>query len=254
VLSSGPRAGVVMELRGKTALVTGGAVRIGRAITLALAQAGCQVAVHHHRSQEAAAQLRDELRSAGARCEALPADLAAPAACEALLESARAALGPVQILVLNAAVFPPGGLLDTSVSSWDEQLAINLRAPFLLSRGLVRALPAGSDGAIVAITDARVGRARRGRFAYQLSKAALEEMVRLLAVELAPRVRVNAVAPGAILEAPGEGPEELLARTAQSVPLGRAGGTRVVADAVVYLLRERFATGTVLRLDGGEYL
>jgi pteridine reductase len=243
-------------MTGRRALVTGGAERIGRAIARSLAQSGCPTAIHFHRSEHSALELCRELESKGLRCRALRADLGDPVQCLELVDRAREALGEsgMDILINNAAIFPPEGFASTPLESWERQMAVNLRAPFLLSRQLVAQLPAGVQGSIVNITDARVGRAVAGPFAYQLTKAALEEMTRMLAMALAPQVRVNAVAPGAILHPAGETQEAFLERVEKRVPLRRQGGPEAVAEAVMYLLREDFVTGEILRLDGGEYL
>lgn len=257
VLSSGRLSGELgteVELEGKRALVTGGAVRLGRAIARRLARSGCDLALHYHHSIEAAQEARGELEGFGVQCVSLQANLAEPAQCEKLLVDASAALGGVELVVHNAAIFPPEGFVATDLGCWERVMAVNLRAPFLLSRAFAQALPERAEANLVFVTDARVGRAQRGAFAYQVAKAGLEEMTRLLAVELAPTVRVNAVAPGAMLEARDEDREALLARVTERVPLARAGGAEAVAEAVLYLLEAEFATGTVLRLDGGEYL
>jgi NAD(P)-dependent dehydrogenase (short-subunit alcohol dehydrogenase family) len=184
----------------------------------------------------------------------LRADLAEARTCTTLVDAAREALGDLDVLVNGAALFLPGDLETTTLGDWERQLALNLRAPFLLSQAFARSLPAPRQGKIVNIADARARRPGRGHLAYRLSKVALVHLTELLALELAPRITVNAVAPGAMLPPPGEGSAAFARRVATAVPLGHAGGAEPVADAVLYLLREDFATGVVLRVDGGEYL
>src|SRR6185503_11126522 len=163
-------------------------------------------------------------------------------------------LGGLDVLVNSAAVFLPADLAGTTLEVWERQMALNLRAPFLLSQAFAGALPAGGSGKIVNVTDARTRRPGTDHLAYRVSKAGLQHLTELLALSLAPRITVNAVAPGAML-APCDGDESaLLRRVASAVPLRRAGGDQPVADAVLYLLREDFATGVVLPVDGGEYL
>jgi glucose 1-dehydrogenase len=243
-----------MELLGRRALVTGSAVRLGRAITLALAGAGCDLALHHWRSQAAAEEVAAAVAAAGRRAVPLRADLSDPAACAALVAAARQALGGLDVLVNAAATFLRGDLQTTSLAEWDAQIALDLRAPFLLSQAFAAGLGPASTGKIVNITDARVRRPARGHLAYRVAKAGLAHLTELLAVELAPRVTVNAVAPGAMLAPPGEDETAFAQRVATVVPLRRAGGGAAVADAVLYLLREDFVTGVVLPVDGGEYL
>ncbi|HXT51190.1 MAG TPA: SDR family oxidoreductase [Thermoanaerobaculia bacterium] len=237
----------------RKALVTGGAVRLGRAIALALGRAGCDVAVHHYRSAGAAEEVAAEIAALGRRAVALSADLMDEAACAPLVAEAGRRLGGLDVLVNSAAIFLPGDLATTSVEDWERQLALNLRAPFLLAQAFAAALEPDGRGAIVNVTDARARRPGRGHLAYRLSKHALEHLTALLALELAPRITVNAVAPGAMLAAGGDD-EALARRVATAVPLRRAGGAEPVAEAVLYFLREDFATGVVLPVDGGEYL
>ena len=246
-----------MDLLGCNALVTGGGVRVGRAIALALARVGCDVALQFHRSAADAEATAAEIRGLGRRAVPLPADLSDPAACAAVVMRACEALGRLDVLVNSAAVFLPGGILDTTLEQWDTQLAINLRAPFLLSQAFARQHAAGPServGKIVNIADARVARPAPDHLAYRSSKAALVHMTQAMALELAPRVTVNAVAPGALLPPPGEGDEAFARRVRERIPLRRAGGVEAVTDAVLYLLREDFVTGVVLPVDGGEYL
>ncbi|HEV8628777.1 MAG TPA: SDR family oxidoreductase [Thermoanaerobaculia bacterium] len=243
-----------MELSGRRALVTGAGVRLGRELALALADAGCAVALHHWRSSAGAEETAAEINARGGRAVPLRYDLSVPEVCAALIAAARQQLGGLDILVNNAALFLPGELATTTVEAWDAQLALNLRAPFLLAQAFAGGLPREARAKIVNVTDARVRRPARGHLAYRVSKAALIHLTELLALELAPRVTVNAVAPGAMLPPPGEGDGELGRRVAAGVPLGRAGGAAPLVAAVLFLLREDFATGVVLPVDGGEYL
>jgi glucose 1-dehydrogenase len=242
------------EIAGRKALVTGGAVRLGRAIALALGEAGCDVAIHYHRSADEAEGVRSAIGRLGACSAAIAADLGSPAECARLVGAARSALGGLDVLVNSAALFLAGGARDTTLEDWERQMALNLRAPFLLAQAFAAGLSPGERGAIVNITDARVRRPGRGHLAYRVAKAGLAHLTELLALELAPRVTVNAVAPGAMLPPPGETAGAFARRVAAAVPLGRAGGAEPVADAVLHLLRQEFVTGTTLTIDGGEYL
>jgi pteridine reductase len=236
-----------------TAIVTGGAVRIGRAIARRLARAGMNVAVHYGHSRQAAEETVAELERLGVRAVAIQADLRQPvAAADTILQQA-AALGPVRVLVNNAAIFEPGRLLDTDEDHWDRHLAINLKAPFFLTREFVRHLGPEQEGAVVNIADWRGTRPVPGHAAYTQSKAALVAQTQLLARELGPRVRVNGVAPGAILPAPGDSDAEFQAR-AQANPLHRSGNPDDIADAVLFLIQSPFITGEIIHVTGGEHL
>jgi NAD(P)-dependent dehydrogenase (short-subunit alcohol dehydrogenase family) len=241
-------------LAGKVALVTGGAIRVGRAIVLALAEAGCEVVIHYGSSAGPAEETAAEAAAIGVQVHTMRADLARQDDTEALVPAAVRAAGRIDILVNNAAIFEEGGLAEANAPQWERELAINLRAPFFLSQAFVRQLPAGREGQIVNITDARVLRAGSDHLIYRLTKSGLVTLTRALALELAPQVRVNAVALGAILPPPGEDESYLQQLAQERVPLRRPGSAELVAANVLHLLQQPFLTGVVLPLDGGEFL
>jgi len=246
-----------MQLAGKRALVTGAAVRVGKAIALELARQGVHIGLHFGRSGDAAKQTQSELQALGVRAPLLQADLANAQQTAELLPAAAAALdGPIDILVNSAAVYLDGGLAETSLEMWDREFAINLRAPFQLSQAFAAqtSTPAGKDRTIVNILDARSNRPAADHFAYRLTKAGLDTMTKNLAVELAPAIRVNALALGAILPPPGASEGHLDRIAAERIPLQRAGNAELVAKNVVHLLTQDFLTGVVIPLDGGEFL
>jgi glucose 1-dehydrogenase len=243
-----------VDLEGKVAVVTGGAVRIGRAIVLGLAGAGCHVFIHYGSSGEAARQTQGEAAALGVRAVIHQADLAEVTAVQGVIPAAVAAFGRVDILVNSAAIFLEGGLMATTVAMWEEQMAINLRAPFLLSQGFAGQVPADGRGAIVNVTDARVFRPAADHFAYRLTKGALVTMTETLAHDLAPRITVNGVALGAILAPPGKDESYLQGIAEKRVPLRRPGSPAMVAENVLHLLQQEFVTGVTIRLDGGEFL
>lgn len=248
---------LAMDLRNQRVLVTGGAIRVGRAIALRLAEAGAQVCIHYGRSADAAASTLSELEALGSRAAAISADLSDAEATACLIGRASDALGgPIDVLINSAAIFLPGDLAATDLAMWESQFGINLRAPFQLSQSFAAqvgsAEPAG--GAIINILDARNNRPGADHFAYRLTKVALEAMTRNLAVDLAPAIRVNAVALGAILAPPGEDASYLEALAQTRVPLRRPGSPELVADNVLHLLQQDFLTGVVIPLDGGEFL
>lgn len=241
-----------MELRGTTALVTGGARRVGRAISLALAAAGSDLVIHYGRSTADAAATAAEAEHLGARVRLVPADLSDPVAAEQVLDAADE-LAPVQILVNSASGFPRDTLLDVTSGQWDRTFSVTVRAPALLTQAFARRLPDHLDGAVVSVTDWRTSRPYRDHFSYTVAKGALDTFTLAAAEALAPRIRVNAVALGAILPPPGEDSEYLKA-LANEIPLRRVGGTEPVVAAVLFLLRSHFVTGEIVRLDGGAHL
>lgn len=244
-----------MEIKGKTAVITGGAIRIGRAITLALAESECNVFIHYNRSAAPALETQQAAQALGVRAEIFSADLQEATAVQAIMRAATATFGQVDILINNAAIFPEeDSFTGTDLALWDELFAINLRAPFLLAQAFAAQLPPDRPGCIVNVLDARVQRPYPDHFVYRLSKGGLWQMTEMLAHELAPRITVNGVALGAILPPPGKGPEYLDNLAQERIPLQRPGSPEVVAQNVLHLLRQDFLTGVILPLDGGEFL
>jgi pteridine reductase len=248
-----------MHLPGSNAIVTGAAVRVGRAIAVALAESGVNVCVHYGTSDDAAAAAVAEVESHGVRGTRVRADLRdSIAAAETIVNHARQVLGPVAILVNSASIFEPGTLVGTHEEHFDRHFAVNLKAPFFLAQAFARQVPKGGEGettaAIVNVVDWRALRPPPGHLAYTMTKAALAALTRMLAVELAPRLRVNGIAPGPILPPPGRDREPWATDKAAEVPLARVGSPSDVADAALYLLRSEFVTGEILHVTGGEQL
>jgi len=235
-----------------TALVTGGAHRVGRAIAIGLAETGCDLVLHYGSSEEQAKATATEARACGVRVTIVGADLADPDAPTRLLAAAEG-LNPVQYLVNSAAVFPHDDLAGVTPEQWDHTLAVNLRAPVLLTRAFAAALPEDLEGAVVNVTDWRTERPYPDHFSYTVAKGGLDTFTRAAAEALAPRIRVNTVALGAILPPPGRDSAYLKA-LARQIPAGRPGGTAPVVAAVLFLLRTPFITGEILRVDGGAHL
>lgn len=242
-----------MTLDGRVALVTGGGIRLGRAIVQALAADGAAVAVHHHGSGEAARALVAELRAAGRRAEAFRADLTQDAQLGALVPEVERVLGPVQVLVNSAARFTRAPFLDTDAGMLDAEWRLNARAPFLLSRAVARGMVERREGVIVNVLD--IGGALvpwRSYAAYCMTKAALHMLTQVLALELAPHVRVNGVAPGTILPPESLGAEER-EQLRSRIPLQRFGKPEDVAETVRFLVSgPDFITGQVVAVDGGR--
>jgi pteridine reductase len=230
-----------MKLEGARALVTGGGKRLGQAFAEGLVDRGAEVVVHYHTSRKGA-------ESVGAKA-VLEADLSDPDSAAGLIPRAFEALGGLEIVVNNASVFEPGELMETTFESWSRHLAVNLSAPYAISQAFAGK---ASRGAIVNILDWRALKPGADYFAYTVSKAGLAAMTRSLAVALAPSIRVNGLALGAIL--PPEGSritDEILRR----IPLGRRGEVREAVEALVFLLSgPEFLTGEIVHLDGGRQL
>lgn len=241
-----------MPLRGKTALITGAPRRLGRAIALAAAEAGASIVAHYLTSEREAEQLRQELLTRGAKCWLVRADLGTDADVEGLIQRAASASGrPVSLLVNNASVFPADSLATLSRARLEQCLGVNAWAPLVLCRSFASQ---ARQGQIVNLLDEKITGYRFAHVSYQVSKHALELLTRMLALELAPGIAVNAVAPGLVLPPPDQD-EDWLARQARAVvPLGRPGAARDVAEAVVFLLSSGFLTGQTIFVDGGQHL
>jgi hypothetical protein len=239
-----------MSLAGKTALVTGAAKRLGRATALTLAHEGVNVVLHCRTSTKAAEELADAGRALGVKAWTLTADLASPGAAQSLVERALDMAGPLDFLINNASVFPTSAMADVSVENVHASVDLNALAPFLAAR---RFAEQRRDGAIINFLDARIVDYDREHVAYHLSKRMLFELTRMMALEFAPAIRVNAVAPGLILPPAGKD-ESYLASLAHTNPLNRYGGVDDVTSAVVFLLQSPFITGQVIFVDGGRHL
>lgn len=225
---------------------------MGRAIVLGLAGAGANLVLHYGRSAGPAEETAGMAAELGARVRLVSADLADPDPAAAVIAGAED-LGPVQLLVNSAAWFPEDRLVDVTAEQWDRTMAINLRAPALLTQAFAAALPEDLEGAVVNITDWRTQRPYRDHFSYTIAKAGLDGFTAAAAEALAPQIRVNAVALGAILPPPGKDSAYLKA-LAREIPVERVGGTEPVVEAVLFLLRNHFVTGEIIRVDGGAHL
>jgi len=242
-----------MELRNKVALVTGGAVRLGRALTLALVAEGARVIIHYGRSSSAADELLAEITACGAEGTTMQADLQQPGAVLALIERAVAHFGAIDALINNAAIFEPGNWDDTTEENWDRHFAINLKAPFFLSQAFAQQLPQGRRGHIINIADWRGERPGADHVAYTLTKAGIIALTKSLALALAPDIQVNAIAPGLILPPPDRD-QSYLDSKATHIPARRTGSPEEIARAMLFLLHSDFVTGEVLHITGGEQL
>jgi NAD(P)-dependent dehydrogenase (short-subunit alcohol dehydrogenase family) len=237
----------------RAALVTGGAKRLGRALCLALAEAGFDIAVHYATSEAEAEEVAQAVRALGRRAVTLKADLAREAEVEALVPAATAALGPLGVLVNNASTFERDEVVDATRASWDLHIEPNLRAPFVLAQGFARALPGGAEGVVLNMLDQRVWSLTPHFVSYTVSKAGLWALTRSLALALAPRIRVVAIGPGPALPSPRQSQAQF-DRQCASVPLRRGTGPDEVGRAAVALLALPSVTGQMIALDGGQHL
>ncbi len=231
------------------ALVTGGGVRVGRAISEGLAEHGLHVAVHYNSSAQAAQQTVEAIEARGGRGLAVRGDLRDAAACDDLVRRVMGEFGALDVVVNSAASFVQTRVGETDASAWDEVFALNVRAPFFICQAAAARMRDG--GCIVNIADLAGVQAWPSYLAHGASKAALINLTRSLARALGPRIRVNAIAPGAVLLPEGFAPkatEKLIGET----PLGRVGAATDVVEAVRYLVDADFVTGSLLVVDGGR--
>ena len=240
-------------LTGRRVLVTGGAVRVGRAIALALADAGADVAVHYCNSEDKALATAREIEARGRRAALVRGDLAAPVAADHIVAEAARGLGGLDAVINNASMFLSGNAAAADAAVWDRMMAVNARAPFLLGRALAAQLPHGVEGDIVNVNDIHALAPRGDYVPYTQSKALLHALTADMALALAPAVRVNAVALGAVLppDAPPAGYEHT---TRDALPLKRFPTVPDVAAAVIFLLGCPSVTGETIRIDGGQHL
>jgi pteridine reductase len=242
-----------MELDGRVAIVTGGAVRLGRALALALAEQGVRVGIHYGSSAGPATAVVGEIRAMGSDATAIQADLSQPGEARSIVERATAHFGQVDILVNSAAIFERGNWDDTTEANWDRHFAINLKSPFFLSQAFAAQVGRERAGHIVNIADWRGVRPGPDHVAYTLTKAAVIAMTKSLALALAPNIQVNAIAPGLILPPPDQD-QAYLERKAGQIPVQRVGSPQEIANTLVFLLRSDFITGELIFVTGGEHL
>src|SRR6266481_1215066 len=238
-------------LQGRVALVTGAAKRIGRAVAVRLAEEGADVVVHYRGSKEKAAEAVAEIEKIGRRTVAVQADLGDVSQIKRLIAETGKQFGRLDILVNSAANFLPASIVSTTEQVWDASLGTNLKAPFFCAQAAA-ALLKRSRGVIINFADVGGLLAWTGYIPHCVSKAGVIMLTRCLAKELAPEVRVNAIAPGTITM-PGD-PPEWEADFIKLAPLRRSGKPSDIADAVSYLVHAEFLTGQILVVDGGRSL
>lgn len=234
----------------RIALVTGGAKRLGRATCLALADAGAAVIVHYNHSGEAALELVDRIRQSGGEAWTLQGDLRNTRRCTEMLAEAARLAGGLDILVNNASIFPAERITETRPDELEHCIAVHATAPLLLSRGLATHCQRGH---IINVLDAKIHEYDDAHASYHLSKRMLLTLTRMLALELAPAIAVNAVAPGLVLPPEGKN-ESYLDALADTNPMHTHGSEADITQAMLYLLTSRFVTGQVMYVDGGRHM
>ena len=237
----------------RAALVTGGAQRLGRAIALALAEAGFDIAVHCRASRSDAEATRAAIVALGRRAHVLTADLADEAQVTRLLPDATAALGPIGVLVNNASPFDRDEWHDATRASWDAHIEPTLRAPFVLMQHLARALPANAEGVVINMLDERVWSLTPHFVSYTVAKAGLWTLTQSMALALAPRIRVNGIGPGPALPNARQTAEQF-AQQCATTPLRRGTDPDEIGRAVIAILALPAMTGQMIALDGGQHL
>jgi pteridine reductase len=240
-----------MSLTGKHVLITGAARRVGRIMALAVGQAGATVIIHHGHSPDEAAEVQQAIQAMGSQAFIVEADLSDPGEATRLVNEATA-YGPLYALVNSAAIFESQTWETTDINAWNRHLDINLTAPFFLSQAFARSISETSEGRIVNILDWRALRPGGDHLPYTVSKAALAALTSSLAIALAPRITVNALAFGAILP---PSPTANLERIIEPVPAKRWAQPEEVGQSLVFLLDgPGYITGEILHLDGGRHL
>lgn len=239
-----------MDLRGKSALVTGAGQRVGRAIAFGLARRGVHVVLHHFQSEQGAKATAMDLEVMGVRAPTLRADLSVAEEAETLAGRAREALGALDIVVASAAIMERRPLAEVTPADWDRTMDLNLRGTFFVAKGAAAVL-GEQGGAIVNVADVAAFERWRDYPVHCISKAGVVALTENLAKTLAPRIRVNAVAPGPV-ELPVGWDAAAAQRILDTTPLGRLGRVDDVVNAVLFLLESDFITGSTLVVDGGR--
>jgi NAD(P)-dependent dehydrogenase (short-subunit alcohol dehydrogenase family) len=240
-----------MKLQGKTILITGAGVRLGREMALTIARQGSTVLIHYNSSRQPAEQLKTEIEDLGGQAHLVHADLSSPESTQELIQQLKS-FKPLFGLINSASIFAPLDLAATTLESWETHFMINLTAPFLLCQAFPSLIEAGGTGRIVNILDWRALRPGKDHLPYTISKAALTALTQSLAIEFAPNITVNGLAFGAILPPSDGGDTEHILDT---VPAGRWADLDEVGQSLLFLLEgPAYITGEILHLDGGRHL
>ncbi len=243
-----------VELRGKVALVTGSARRVGKAIALELARHGMHQVIHHRNSDQEAESTTREIAALGVETLIVKADQSEPADVERMFSAIRERFGRLDVLVNSASTFEPSSILDMPFDDWKHTFSVNLDGPFLCSQQAARLMRArNGGGSIVNILDLSALKPWKTYPAHSVSKTALAKLTEVMALALGPDIRVNAIALGSILRDESRTPEQWES-IGKRLPIGHTGDPADAAQAVVFLATQPFITGTILRVDGGDLL
>ncbi|NLZ26895.1 MAG: SDR family oxidoreductase [Chloroflexi bacterium] len=243
-----------MDLNGQNAFITGGAIRIGRAISKELSKHGVNVAINYNNSGDQAEQLRQEIIQNGVKVELFKADISDIHGLPELFAKVKQSFGQIDILINNAGIYPRDTLMSLKTDTLDPLFAINLFAPLVLMREFAKQIPDDGHGKIINIVDAKIFKNDPETFMYRLTKVGLWEATKLAAIELAPRITVNAISPGLMMSLAGYEHLNMQAVAERRVPLKILGSPEIVAQNVIHILKQDFMTGNNIILDGGEYI
>jgi NAD(P)-dependent dehydrogenase (short-subunit alcohol dehydrogenase family) len=243
-----------MDLKGKTALVTGSGIRLGRAIALALGDAGCNLALHYNTSVESVAQVKSELEKMGRRAQVFQQDLEDVAHVQELMSRVCKEFGHIDILINNAGIYPPGPGKAATPEKISRVFNVNLFSPWLLISAFASQLPPKMQGKVINISDGKIFRTGTDHFSYRVTKTAINTITAMFALELAPNITVNAIAPGTMLPLQGYEHVDLQVVADRQIPLRQIGSPEIIAENVLHILSQDFMTGHVIRVDGGEFL
>lgn len=243
-----------MDLKGKNALVTGSGIRLGRAIALALGEAGCNLALHYNSSVKSVTQVKTDLEKIGRKARVFQQDLEDIAHVQDLMDQVCSKFGHVDILINNAGIYPAGPGKAATPEKISRVFNVNLFSPWLLISAFANQLPRDAEGKVINISDGKVFRTGTDHFSYRVTKQAINAITAMFALELAPKITVNAIAPGTMLPLQGYEHVNLQVVADRQIPLKRIGNPEIVAQNVLHILRQDFMTGHVIRVDGGEFL
>jgi NAD(P)-dependent dehydrogenase (short-subunit alcohol dehydrogenase family) len=242
-----------MQIANKIALITGAAMRVGRVIALTLAEQGAHIAFTYLNDTEPWRQTKAEIEAKGVKCLAWPLDVRQPGQPKAVVEQAATHFGAVDILVNNASIWLKAPFLEITQEAWDTALTVNLTGPFLIAQAVAPIMLKQKRGHIINITDLSAFQTWSNYAHHAASKAGLVALTRVMAAELAPHVRVNAIAPGTVL-LPDDTGEEKRQWAIENSLLKRVGSPEDVAETIIFLTERDFATGAVYFIDGGRAL
>jgi len=233
-----------------TALITGGSSRIGRSIALTLAELGFDIAIHYNRSEKDALETKKMIGEPEIKCEIFKSDLSRPSGASILIKKVIKKMPGLCLLVNNASIFEEIRFEDVTEKDFDNEFNINLKSPFFLSQHFAKNV---SGGMIINLLDARVSKIHTAHFVYNLTKKSLMHLTLMLAKELGPEIRVNAICPGPIIPAAGEDMKQLK-KIAAKTPLKIIGDTSYINSGIKYLVQNKFITGETLFIDGGQHI